>query len=79
VNSVSRFAIDLVPQRLKLFLLEIRIQRIKLGFAVVADLRHLRGAKNAIDQLEHLLGLRRLSFMDFAQPPVKIMAMGRIG
>jgi hypothetical protein len=57
VDGVGGLAVDLVPQRLKFLLLEVCVQRVDLGLAVVADLRHPRFAEHAVDQLEDLLGI----------------------
>jgi hypothetical protein len=54
-HAVGRLSVDAAPQCLELLLVEVRVERVLLGAAVVADLGELCLAEDAVDQLEDLL------------------------
>jgi hypothetical protein len=54
-DAVGRLAVDAAPQGLELLLVEVGVERVLLGAAVVADLGAAGLAEHAVDQLVDLL------------------------
>ena len=57
MDGVGGLAVDAVPEFLELLLLEVGVERVLLGLAVVVDVGQLRVAEHAVDQLEDLVGV----------------------
>ena len=58
LDAINSLLVDAPPELLELLFLEILVERIGLRLAAILDLRQLRIAEHAVDDLENLIGVR---------------------